>query len=295
MENKRIIALGFFDGVHRGHGKLLESCASLARQMGCSAAALTFSAHPDTLVFGKTPALINTARDRQTLLLSSGMDEVIVLPFDKAMMTMPWQAFFRLLIHKYGAAGLVCGHDFRFGSRGTGNPQLLLAACEREGIPCIVVPEQKIDGITVSSTHIRTLIEAGDLENANRFLGHPHIFTGFVVPGQHLGRTIGVPTANLCLPRELVRPRRGVYACRARIDGSTYAAVTNVGCRPTVGGENMTVEPWILDFDGDLYGRQITLEFHAFLRPERKFPSLEALREEIRRNASETRGFFSKY
>ena len=209
-------------------------------------------------------------------------------------MTMPWQGFFRLLTTKYGAAGMVCGHDFRFGSRGAGTPALLRSACEKEGIPCTVIPEQRIDGITISSTYIRSLIEAGDMERAAEFLGHPHAFTGVVVPGKHLGRTIGVPTANLCLPECLVQPKRGVYACRCMVEGKSYCAVTNVGCRPTVSGTNMTVEPWILDFEGDLYGKTITLEFHKYLRSERKFDSLEELRAEIQKNAAQTRDFFEK-
>ncbi len=292
MNEKKIIALGFFDGVHLGHRALLAECRRLADELGCGAAAVTFETHPDALVFGKAPALINTPQDRQRLLIDAGMDEVIVLPFNKNMQTMHWKNFFHLLRDKYQAAGLVCGHDFRFGNRGAGTPQLLRERCAQYEMPCTVIPEQKLDEVTVSSTYIRTLIEAGDMENAARFLGHPHIFTGYVVPGQHLGRTIGVPTANLCLPKDLIQPRRGVYACRALVDGTEYLAVTNVGCRPTVSGENVTVEPWILDFEADLYGREITLEFHKFLRPERKFDTLEQLRSEIRRNAEQTREFF---
>ena len=294
MIQKQIIALGFFDGVHLGHMALLRECRRLADALDCDAAAVTFGTHPDALVFGKAPQLLNAVQDRQRLLLEAGMDQVIVLPFDRNMMTMPWQAFFRLLVNKYHAAGLVCGHDFRFGSRGSGTPELLQEACRKEGIPCTVIPEQRLEEITVSSTYIRTLVEAGDMERAARFLGHPHVFTGFVVPGQHLGRTIGVPTANLCLANDLVQPRRGVYACKALVDGKVYHAVTNVGCRPTVNGEHLTVEPWILGFEGDLYGHQITLEFHKFLRPEKKFNSLEDLRAEIRKNAAETEEFFKK-
>lgn len=294
MTQKRIIALGFFDGVHLGHQALLRECRRMADEQEAIAAAVTFGTHPEALIFGKAPGLLNTAEDRQRLLLAAGMDEVIVLPFDKRMQTMPWQSFFRLLTAKYEAAGLVCGHDYHFGSRGAGNAQILRQACAREGIPCTVIPEQRIEGITVSSTHIRTLVEAGDMEAAARFLGHPHIFTGYVVPGHHLGRTMGIPTANLCLPEGLANPRRGVYACRALVEGVSYAAVTNVGIRPTVNGENVTVETWILDFEGDLYGRPITLEFRKFLRPERKFDSLEELQDEIRANAAQTRAFFEK-
>ena len=133
------------------------------------------------------------------------------------------------------------------------------------------------------------------MEGAAEFLGHRHILTGTVVPGYHLGRTIGIPTANLVLPKGLLIPKFGVYICRCIVDGVRYPAVTNVGTRPTVNGSHVTVEPWILDFDGDLYGRELTLEFYKFLRPERKFPSLEELRGEIQKNAAETRKYFDKH
>lgn len=294
MESKKIIALGFFDGVHMGHQALLATCRRLAQEAGCLAAALTFSTHPDLLVSGKAPGLINTIADRERLLQQQGMDCVIKLPFDRAMMDMPWQTFFHMLVKKYGAVGLVCGHDFRFGRCGLGNAEKLCGLCAESGIPCEVVPEQKVDGVTVSSTHIRALLEAGEMEKAARFLGHPHIISGIVVPGKHLGRTLGIPTANLVLPDSLVRPRMGVYACKALVEGQEYLAVTNLGTRPTVDGDSLTVEPWILDFAGDLYGKTLTVELHKFLRPERKFPDLEALRGEIRKNAAQTRQFFEK-
>ena len=151
-----------------------------------------------------------------------------------------------------------------------------------------------LEGIRISSTHIRKLLEMGEMEQAVRFLGHPYILTGTVVPGRHLGRTIGIPTANLMLPEDMVRLCRGVYICRARLEEEEYPAVTNVGIRPTVGGTHVTVEPWLLDFEGDLYGKTLTLEFYSYLRPEMTFPSLEALREEIQENALEVRKFFDK-
>ena len=294
-KERQILALGFFDGVHLGHGALLKACRALADEAGCRAGVVTFSSHPDTLVFGKTPGLINTAADRERLMRELyAMDTVITLPFDRAMMTMPWQDFFRLLLTRYHAGGLVCGHDFRFGDRGLGDGQKLAEACKAAGIPCVVVPEQTLDGVTVSSTHIRSLLERGDMETAVRFLGHPYILSGTVVHGHQLGRTIGIPTANLTLPGELVPPKFGVYACLARIGDKKYPAVTNIGTRPTVQGEGITAEPWILDFEGDLYGRELVLEFYRFLRPEKKFRSLEALQVEIRKNAEETREFFKK-
>lgn len=290
MEQKRIIALGFFDGVHLGHGALLTACRRMADGMGCEAAALTFSTHPDALVSGAAPGLINSISDRERLMRSLyGIDRVIPLPFDREMMTMPWRTFFHSLVKEYAAAGLVCGHDFRFGSRGEGNAALLQGACEDAGIPCTVIEEQKLDGITISSTYIRTLLEHGDMERAARFLGHPHTLSGTVEPGRHLGRTIGVPTANIRIPEGVAVPKCGVYACSAHVDGQIFPAVTNVGSRPTVNGHQIRTESWILSFDGDIYGKSVALDFHKFLRPERKFDSLEELRKQIQLDAAETR------
>ena len=292
MNNKTIYALGFFDGVHLGHAALLAECRRLADGQACKAAAVTFSSHPDTLVQGVAPKLINTIEDRVRLLKAAGMDDVVVLPFDKQMQTMPWRDFLDLLRESYGAVGLVCGHDFRFGSRGEGNAALLTDYCREKGMCWAVVPEQKLDGITVSSTHIRSLLENGKVGEAGRFLGHPHTLTGQVISGRKLGRTLGIPTANLRLPEGVAALLFGVYACRADVDGKSYLAVTNIGNRPTVNGHHTTVEPWLLDFEGDLYGKTLTLRFYRFLRPEQKFPSLEALKEEILKNARETRKFF---
>lgn len=293
MTERMIFALGFFDGVHLGHQALLCECVRLAAEQGCRAGVVTFEGHPDTLVRGTTPGLINTPADRQRLLMERGIDTVISLPFDKKMMTMPWQDFIAQLL-EYGAAGFVCGNDFRFGHRGEGDAKKLQAFCQQQGLPCSVVPEQAVDGIRVSSTLIRDLLQKGEMETAVKFLGHPHIFTGTVVPGRQLGRTIGIPTANLELSQELLVPKFGVYACLACVGDKKYPAVTNIGTRPTVGGHNVTVEPWILDFEGDLYGQALTLEFYKFLRPEQKFDSLEQLRQEIKRNAEQTKEFLKE-
>ena len=205
------------------------------------------------------------------------------------MRCLPWEDFLTLLLETRGGAGFVCGEDFRFGFRGEGNAESLARFCRDRGLPWAVVPEQTLEGTRISSTVIRKLLEGGDMAGANRFLGHSHILTGGVIPGHQLGRRLGIPTANLALPGELAVPKFGVYACLCRVDGQEYPAVTNIGVRPTVSGQGITVEPWILDYDGDLYGREITLEFQAFLRPERKFPDLESLKAEIHRNATQTR------
>ena len=293
MNNKTIYALGFFDGVHLGHQALLSACAALARESHCRCGAVTFDTHPDSLVLCNAPGLINTIEDRKTLLARFGMENIVVLPFDDAMRCLPWEDFLNLLLEKYGAAGFVCGADFRFGYRGAGNSETLAAFCRGKSLPCAVVADRLLEGQRVSSTLIRGMLEAGDISQANRFLGHTHILTGPVVHGHQLGRTLGIPTANLALPPFLAVPRFGVYACTARVEGATYPAVTNIGVRPTVSGEGITVEPWLLDYQGDLYGRDLTLEFHAFLRPEKKFPDLAALKAAVLENARQTRELLS--
>ena len=290
---QRIYALGFFDGVHIGHQALLTACAQLARRSDCQAGVVTFDSHPGALVSKQAPLLINTVEDRCRSLLAHGFADVLVLPFNEELMHMPWQSFLEDLIEK-GAAGFVCGDDFRFGYKGQGNAQILAQFCRERNMPYAVVPECAIDGIRISSTHIRTLIEDGDMETAAKFLGHPHTLSGPVVQGRQLGRTIGIPTANLLIPKDVVVPRLGVYACTCLVEGTEYMAVTNIGSRPTVDGHQVRAESWILDFDGDLYGKFIQLQFYKFLRPERKFPSLEELRTEILKNGEEVRKYFEK-
>ena len=290
-EEKRVFALGFFDGVHLGHQALLRECRALARRLDCRTAAITFDAHPQSLFTAHPPALISTVRSRRLLLSRYGIDTVREYPVVREVMSMPWRDFLEQLLAD-GAVGFVCGDDFRFGSRGAGDVHKLRTLCEELGLPCVIVPEQTVDGVRISSTHIRALIEEGRMETAVRFLGHPHIVTGTVVHGHQLGRTLGIPTANLVLEPELVVPKFGVYACRCIVEGAAYPAVTNVGTRPTVSGVGVTVEPWILDFDGDLYDREITLEFSNFLRPETKFRDLNALKAQIQKDAEETRRYF---
>lgn len=289
--DKIIYALGFFDGVHLGHQALLTACRHLAQRYDCHAGVVTFSTHPDGLVSGKTPALLNTIEDRDRLLLAYGMEKFLELPFDQKLMATPWEAFLNQLILQ-GAAGFVCGSDFRFGAGGQGTAEKLADFCKSRGLPYAIVPQQELDGIRVSSTYIRKLLEEGKLAVANRFLGHPHSLSGRVVSGRGLGHTIGIPTANILLPAELVTPKLGVYACLAVVDGAQYMAVTNIGCRPTVGGHQVRAESWLLDFEGDLYGKHLRISFHQFLRPEQRFDSLEELKAEIEKNAAETRKIF---
>ena len=187
---KKIFALGFFDGVHVGHQALIAESVELAEGLGAQPAAITFDRHPASLFTETTPPLINSAEDRQSLLRQYGVGPIYIYPVTREVMSTPWQDFLEELL-SYDAVGFVCGHDFRFGHKGEGTAEKLSLFCQERGLPCVIVPEQTVDGIRVSSTHIRGLIEAGDMETAGNFLGHPHILSGQVVSGRQLGRTIG--------------------------------------------------------------------------------------------------------
>ena len=295
-EQKRVIALGFFDGVHRGHGALLSRVAGKAAELGAAPAAVTFDTHPENLIFGSPMPLINSPLDRAELMRRYyGIREVIVAHFDDRMMHMPWEDFItEFLVREHGAVHLVAGHDFHCGYKGEGNPDRLREKCARLGVGCDIIPKVELDGITISSTYIRTLLAQGEIERANYFLGHPHTLTDTVHHGKKLGSTLGFPTVNLRFQPGVLIPARGVYAARVWFEnGESRCAVTNVGVRPTVDSHGeVNVEGFILDFDGDLYGQTVRMEFYRYLRGEQKFPTLEALREEIMRNAEETRAYF---
>ena len=290
---ERVIALGFFDGVHLGHGALLRRAAEEAKKRGCESAVFTFDRPPKEVITGIPCPLINSPEDRAELVKRLyGIDEMIMVPFDDEMRTTPWDRFVTdILVGRYGAVHLVAGHDHHFGHRNQGSPELLKEKCAELGLGCDIIPAVTLNGVTVSSTHIRKLLEEGDVETARAFLGHPHVLTQTVGHGRQLGRTIGIPTANLVAPPHVLLPKRGVYAAKVTLpDGRAFGGVTNVGVRPTVNnGQDVTVEPWILDFDGDLYGQAIRVEFFRRLRDERKFESLDALRSQIETDAVKTR------
>ena len=297
-QERRVIALGFFDGVHLGHGALLNRVGEMAARLNAVPAAVTFDTHPENLILN-APAvpLLSSPLDRGSLMRRYyGIRDVIVAHFDQRMMHMPWREFVTdYLVGEHGAIHLVAGHDFHFGYKGEGNPDRLRELCGELGIGCDIIPKVERDHITISSTYIRTLIAQGEMERANEFLGHPHTLTDTVAHGKKLGSTLGFPTVNLRFQPGVLVPAYGVYATRVCFEnGESHPAVTNVGVRPTVDdGNRVTVEGFILDFHGDLYGQTVRMEFYKKLRGERKFDSLEALREEVMRNAEQTRAYFS--
>ena len=296
---KRVIALGFFDGVHNGHGALMRKTYEVAQQLGAVPSAFTFDPHPQSVIFDRPTPLLTSPEDRADLMRQYyGIEDVIVEPFTRERMKQPWRAFVtETLVRDLGAVHLVCGHDYHFGYKGEGNPRKLKELCAELGIGCDVIEKVEQEGITVSSTYIRTLVAQGEIERANEFLGHPYTLSDHVSHGKKLGTTLGFPTVNLKLKEHVMAPAKGVYATKVILEnGDILPAVTNVGTRPTVDdGNQLTIEGFILDFHGDLYGQKIRMEFYKYLREEKKFPSFDALKAEIAHNVEQTREYFAEH
>lgn len=294
---KNVVALGFFDGVHRGHAALIKRAKLRAAEIGAEPAVLSFDASPTAVITGKSVPLIGSVATREDIIHRVyGVSHIIIYPFDRHTMEMNWKNFIDILVRDYDAVHIVIGHDFHCGYMGEGGPDNIPGYCKERGIGCDVVPKFEIDGITVSSTYIRSLIVKGDIERANAFLGHPYIFAGTVEDGRKVGRKLGTPTVNVEGDDPgLILPANGVYATKVLLpDGMERPAVTNVGIRPTFGDdEKVTVETYILDYDGDLYGQYLRVEFFKFLRPEKKFADCAALSAGIAENILETRKLFS--
>lgn len=292
---RRSIALGFFDGLHLGHRALLRRTVERGAALGLAPALLTFDRSPREFVTGTPVPLLTTNEERRWAVerLFPGT-EVITVPFDRAMMTMPWETFVEMLAERYGARWLVAGHDFRFGHKNAGNAGLLQEKAAAMGLGCDIIPAVKLEGVTVSSTHIRALLERGETEKAARFLGRPFAISGPVRHGKRIGASrLGRPTVNLIPDEHQLVPAFGVYAARVTVDGTVHPAVTNVGVRPTVDTDGgVTVESHLLEPVGELYDAACRVEFLRMLRPERRFDSLEELRGQIARDAEAARACF---
>lgn len=281
MEQKRVIALGFFDGVHRGHQAILHTAASLAEQKGMEPAAVTFERHPRAYVLGRAPDMINSFPRRCALLQEHGARLVIALPFDRQMAETSPRDFAEMLRDRYRATVVVCGENFRFGKNASGNPDTLRGF----GLETHVVPPVRYGGRVVSSTYIRECVREGKVGLARRLLGRPFFLEGPIVGGFQLGRTLGYPTINIPIEDGILLPRRGVYVTQAEVGETVFQAVTNVGTRPTFSDADIvSVESHLLNFSGDIYGETAQVRFLKFLRPERSFSDGEALRAQIEKD-----------
>jgi riboflavin kinase/FMN adenylyltransferase len=275
----RNLAVGEFDGVHLGHREVVRGADTV----------LTFEPHPRTVVApDSAPKLLTTLAVKADLIASLGVDELVVIPFDGSFAAQTAQEFIdHVLVEQLGARRVSVGENFRFGNRARGDAALLAS---QDAFATRVVEMVEVDGEIVSSTHIRGLVAAGDVAAAARFLGAPFHMRGSVAHGDKRGRTLGYPTANLVPDPRLVVPDHGIYACRAQVDGERYVAAVNVGVRPTFKtGRGLLVEAYLLDFDGDIYDRELRLDFLERLRGERRFDSIEALVEQMGRDVTETR------
>ncbi|MCL2391920.1 MAG: riboflavin biosynthesis protein RibF [Oscillospiraceae bacterium] len=294
---ERVIALGFFDGMHIAHSALMWRTIDIAENLNLVPSVITFDTHPRNLLNTEEVILINSPEDRAGLIHRVfGIDDIIFLHFDKATAAMPWDEFVQHLIDEFGARHLVAGFDFRFGSGGEGNSENLKQKCAELGIGCDIIPEIKLEDVTMSSTHVRTLLSSGDMERANSFLGHPHVLTDVVRYGYRLGRKLGTPTINMCVQPGVLIPAFGVYATKVYLDdGSSHIGVTNIGVRPTVNESGLvTAETHILNYQGNLYGHQVRIEFYARIRPETKFSGIEELKLQIQKDCDDALQYFMK-
>ena len=297
-EKRRVIALGFFDGVHIGHSALMRKILEIGGEKNLVPSVITFDTHPQDLVSGAATPLINSPEDRTGLIRRIfGIDDIIFLHFDSITACMPWDEFVDQVVDEFGARFLVAGYDFKFGHEGHGNSELLARKCEQSGVGCEIIPEVKCGGVTSSSTYIRELLLRGDMERANAFLGHPHVLTDVVRYGYKLGRTLGTPTINMRFQDGVLVPPFGVYATIVRLDdGSAHIGVTNIGVRPTIGSSSLiTAETHILDYHGNLYDHQIRVEFYKRLRPEIKFDDIKNLEDQIHKDCKTAQRYFADF
>ena len=269
------VALGFFDGVHTAHLALLRETVAVASRLGVRSAAFTFD---EISTSAKNRAHLTTAEEREAHIAAAGIDLLFVGSFAELRDLSPadFAAFLRLTC---GAAFAVCGFNFHFGKDAAGDADALVRLFDGSAA---VFPPLLAGGEPVSTTRIRALLESGEPEMAKALLGRPFALKAEVGHGKGLGHLLGTPTVNQRFPAGLVIPRRGVYRTRCTVGGATYPAVTNVGVCPTVGGDGITAESYLIGFSGDLYGRTVRTEFLAFLRPERKFPDEASLAAQIR-------------
>ena len=276
---ERHLAVGEFDGVHIGHREVIRGADTV----------LTFEPHPRFVVApDSAPKLLTPLAIKADLIAALGVRELVVIPFDGSFAAQTAQEFIdRELIERLGARTVSVGENFRFGNKAKGDTVLLRA---QDAFETRVAELVELEGEIVSSTHIRGLVSVGDVATAGRFLGAPFQMRGTVAHGDKRGRTLGFPTANLVPDNALVVPDHGIYACRAEVGGEHRIAAVNVGVRPTFQtGRGLLVEAYLLDFDGDIYGQELRLEFLERLRGEKRFDSVEALVEQMHRDVDEAR------
>ena len=292
VSNASYVALGNFDGVHLGHTRLIETLVS----KGHPAVIYTFEKHPMNEILGEGTVLsINTNKEKADIFASMNVDCTVFADFNTVRDMTPEDFVERVLIRSLSAKAVVCGYNYRFGKNGSGDTTLLKKLLNDRGVSLTVVDEVTLDGMEVSSTAVRNTLLAGDMERATELLGRPYFMDSTVVHGKALGRQLGFPTINETFDNGRLILPYGVYFAKCKVKGGdTYIAVVNVGIRPTVNSTDKipTAEAHIIDFNDDLYGSDVRIEFYKKCRDERKFASLDELTEQIRRDISACKEYF---
>ncbi len=288
------VALGNFDGVHKGHQMLIRECVAVAKEKGLQPSVFTFTNHPVNEIAGKTVIKnIMTFEEKAEQLEKLGVENLFSPVFDDTIRTKGAFDFVKdILVDRFRTKHAVCGFNYRFGYKAEGDADRLAQLGREFSYGVSVIPEIRINGNTVSSTLIRTIIDEGKIDEYKDYTGRLYCIDGKVVQGKHLGRRIGFPTVNLSLDTTEAFPKNGVYITQTTVNKQKYQSITNVGNKPTVGEFAKNAETHIFDFDGDLYGQEVRIEFIKMLRPERKFDTLEDLQAEIHRNCLQAQEYF---
>jgi riboflavin kinase/FMN adenylyltransferase len=280
-----VVTSGTFDGVHLGHQKILGRLKELAERKQGETVLLTYWPHPRLILQpeDKSLRLLTTLSEKVKLLEEMGVDHLIILPFTKELSQMSSEEFIRdILGEKIQTKTLVIGYDHKFGKNREGSFEYLQSHSHLFGFAIEEISRQDVDDLGVSSTKIRTALAQGDISTANKYLGRPYDLSGQVVKGQQIGRSLGFPTANIQIAEDYkLLPRDGAYAVHAEVNSIQYKAILNIGDRPTVDGQKKTIEAHLIDFEGDLYGQELRVNFQEFLREEKKFESLDALKNQL--------------
>ncbi|WP_270939804.1 bifunctional riboflavin kinase/FAD synthetase [Romboutsia lituseburensis] len=292
-KNKSVITIGNFDGLHKGHQVLIRETVDYAKKNNIQSIVFTFENHPANYFIPNSVKNIISEKQKLAILKNMGVDMVISIPFDDYMTKITPNEFVRdILVNKLNIEKLIIGHDFTFARNKEGNTESLQLLSYKYKFNLQVVSPIRINGIRVSSTKIRSLILEGSLDKVRQYLGYNYQLEGRVIHSKKLGRTIGFPTANLESDNNMVIPKNGIYATKVYVEDKTYFGATNVGYNPTVNGKSLSIETNILEFDEDIYGKNIKVEFLERIRDEKKFSSLEELKNQL---GKDTNYVFEKY
>ncbi|SFJ05284.1 riboflavin kinase / FMN adenylyltransferase [Terrisporobacter glycolicus] len=291
--DKSVVTIGKFDGIHKGHEVLIEKTVNYSKQEQLTSVVFTFKNSPISYFSNIITREIITEVEKMNKLKLLGVDVVIDIPFNKDMAEISAEDFVKqILVDKLGAKKLIIGHDFAFARKREGTPPILKILGKKYGFDVEVIEPVVINNIRVSSTHVKDLIYAGRVDEIKNYLGRNYAIEGTVIHSKQLGRTLGFPTANLRLQENLIIPKRGIYATKVHIGNEVYVGATNIGYNPTVNGEKMSVETNILQFDKDIYGKTIKLEFLERIRDEKKFKDLNELKLQLK---MDTNYIYKKY